>query len=456
MNEITLANYRCFRDPQVARLAPLTLLVGDNSTGKTSFLALTRALWDIAFRERVPDFKEAPYDLGSFDEIIHRSQKPAAAQSAFTASFRLNRLQDMPNAPEAELRDGPLQFTVTFEKSGSAPLPTVRRVEAAEHWIEDGLNRANDPSFRFGNASGEWTWTTELHDIASLWKGHFDLSPFFLLIEMSREFESDPEHIESLHDTSPADEHWDTFKQLCQTLRGQADPPFASAPVRSQPRRTYDPARLTGDSEGQYIPMYLADLLRNHKKTWKSMKSALEDFGRRAGLFHQINVKQLGTGDGDPFQMQLRQAAEGRSRGPARNLVDVGYGVSQVLPIATELLRPDGAQLFLVQQPEVHLHPSAQAALGGLFCDVAARGRQLLVETHSDHFIDRIRMKVRDGKTKLKPQEVSILYFEHGNQSVTIHSLGWDEQGRLVGRSGPIPDGYREFFRTERRRSLGL
>ena len=61
MDRITLENYRCFREKQSARLAPLTLLVGNNSTGKTSFLALIRALWDVANRQRVPDFKEDPY-----------------------------------------------------------------------------------------------------------------------------------------------------------------------------------------------------------------------------------------------------------------------------------------------------------------------------------------------------------------------------------------------------------
>ena len=70
MDSITLQNYRCFgSEEQTARLAPLTLLVGPNSTGKTSFLALIRALWDVAFREVVPNFREEPFDLGSFEEI---------------------------------------------------------------------------------------------------------------------------------------------------------------------------------------------------------------------------------------------------------------------------------------------------------------------------------------------------------------------------------------------------
>ena len=65
MDEITLENFRCFHEKQRARLAPLTLLVGENSVGKTSFMALIRALWSISYNLRVPDFKESPYDLGA-------------------------------------------------------------------------------------------------------------------------------------------------------------------------------------------------------------------------------------------------------------------------------------------------------------------------------------------------------------------------------------------------------
>ena len=70
--------------------------------------------------------------------------------------------------------------------------------------------------------------------------------------------------------------------------------------------------------------------------------------------------------------------------------------------------------MFLLQQPEVHLHPTAQAALGSLFCEIAGWDRQIIVETHSDYIIDRVRMDVRDNKTDLKPADVSILYFETG------------------------------------------
>ena len=226
---------------------------------------------------------------------------------------------------------------------------------------------------------------------------------------------------------------------------------FAGAPVRSAPRRTYDPARSDEDSEGDYVPMYLAELARGDADEWQRLKRQIEEFGRQAGLFDELRVRLLGRSDSDPFQLQVRKGAK-RVKGPFRNLIDVGYGVSQALPLVTELLRTDGAKQFLLQQPEVHLHPSAQAALGTLFCEVAASGRQLVVETHSDHLMNRIRMDVRDGTTELKPEDVLILYFERNGLDVRIHEINFDEQGNVCG----APDSYREFFRLESRRSLGL
>ena len=227
--------------------------------------------------------------------------------------------------------------------------------------------------------------------------------------------------------------------------------PYASAPVRSKPRRTYDPARPTRDPEGDYVPMYLAGKFFQNQKDWSKLKQRIEGFGRDAGLFDEISIKPLGKRESEPFQVQVRKFA-GSLKGPQRNVIDVGYGVSQVLPVITELLRDDAPPMFLLQQPEVHLHPTAQAALGSLFCQVAGLNCQIVVETHSDHLLDRVRMDIRDGRSHLKPDEVSILFFERGALDVHIHSLRLDGKGNVLG----APEGYRRFFMEETTRSLGL
>ena len=89
LQELRLRDFRCFREQQTARLAPLTLLVGENSTGKTSFLAATRAMLAVGSYHEDPDFRAPPYDLGSFHEIAYRQdQSRHGGAESFGLGFR--------------------------------------------------------------------------------------------------------------------------------------------------------------------------------------------------------------------------------------------------------------------------------------------------------------------------------------------------------------------------------
>jgi predicted ATPase len=135
-----------------------------------------------------------------------------------------------------------------------------------------------------------------------------------------------------------------------------------------------------------------------------------------------------------------------------RNIVDVGYGVSQILPLVVELVRGARDRLYMLQQPEVHLHPRAQAELGSLFgALVKAQSKRFLVETHSDYIIDRVRMDVRDKKS-IRPEDVMILFFEMHKEGARIHPIEVDAEGNLVN----APPTYRRFFLEEERRFLGV
>ena len=90
---------------------------------------------------------------------------------------------------------------------------------------------------------------------------------------------------------------------------------FASAPVRSKPRRTYDPARPIPDSEGDYVPMYLANMFFRKEDIWEHLKERLQEFGRAAGLFDEISIKQLGQRHSEPFQVQIRKFGGPKKKG---------------------------------------------------------------------------------------------------------------------------------------------
>ena len=439
MDRIFLKNFRCFREEQTARLAPLTLLVGENSTGKTSFLALIRALWVAAYGGRSPDFKEAPYDLGSFDDIAHFRGGRAEPAKRFEAGFTISDRRGKRAGRSSQ------RFDVTFEEKANAPIPAGIRLTDEERgvWMESDYQDGKPLQHRIGTPNGQWVWdvpgNSPLYDILGLG------------ILMSWNMQDAWISVSNSPDT-PGDKDRKVIETLRREFFSRLPNPkvYAGAPVRSKPRRTYDRSQLTWDPEGDYIPMYLANVHSQDRDGWEDMREKFEDFGQRSGLFDEISVRPLGKRPGDPFQLQIRKYGR-KYKGPPRNLIDVGYGVSQALPVVTELLRGE-APLVLLQQPEAHLHPSAQAALGSLFCRIAVSERQLVVETHSDHLLDRVRMDVRDGKGELKPEDVSILFFERGDLDVRIHSLGLDGNGNVLG----APPGYRDFFKAEARRSLGL
>ena len=463
MDNITLTNFRCFREEQTVRLAPLTLLVGENSTGKTSFMAMIRAIWDIAYQNRVPDFKEAPYDLGSFDEIAHYRGGKGGRADTFQAAFITSSQRDRKSSARQN-KKGRCKFKcygieIEFEKRGTAPYLTRKRLTGDDIWIEYNAGTDEKTRIKFGTPNGIWGLPLRNGQSRSIDAIRYMHLPFvFISFELENYIENQKKNYELTLLQGSAQPSETDLKLITHLASSEiADFPreerttYASAPVRSKPHRTYDPARPVKDPEGDYIPMYLANIHFQDQNRWKQMKVALEQFGQAAGLFDEISIKPLGKKGSEPFQVQIRKFGKA-ARGPRRNLIDVGYGVSQVLPLVTELVRHDRPDMFLLQQPEVHLHPSAQAALGSLFCQLANPKHQLIVETHSDHILDRVRMDIRDASTPLRPDDVSILFFERGALDVIIHSLRLDQMGNII----DAPSGYRKFFMEETQRSLGL
>ena len=445
MDKIFFENFRCFRKMQTIPLSPLTLLVGENSTGKTSFLALVNALARLASSRTSPDFKQAPYDLGSFDEIAHHRGARGSKAASFLAGFESTTFT------VTGTRGVRVEFE--FTKEGTAAFPSSRRIAFGEQWGLERFKPDSQASVTIGSSKGTWERRLPSRGLPNRLASDrvfTDLETTLLIMPHRMPqllpLNNSPQ-LEDL-DKSALAEFGDGIRMF-----GDADFPVSIAPVRSSPHRTYDPARVVFDPEGDYVPMLLAEISADDMTKWAELKEGLERFGRDAGLFDDIQVKRLGKSGSDPFQLQVRKYS-GKHKGPWRNLVDVGYGVSQALPIVTPILEDTddgpGQVVFLLQQPEVHLHPSAQAALGSFFCQVAGSKRQLVVETHSDHLIDRIRMDIRDGRSALKPEDVTTLYFERNGLEVDIHPIRFDELGNVL----DAPPSYRRFFMEEVTRSI--
>jgi predicted ATPase len=108
---------------------------------------------------------------------------------------------------------------------------------------------------------------------------------------------------------------------------------------------------------------------------------------------------------------------------------NVGFGLSYALPVVFALVSAEAGSLVIIENPEAHLHPYGQTKLGQLAARAASMGVQVVVETHSDHFMDGIRIDVRDGR--LNPEECAFNYFVRKGAEAIVETPMIDRDGRL-------------------------
>ena len=128
------------------------------------------------------------------------------------------------------------------------------------------------------------------------------------------------------------------------------------------------------------------------------------------------------------------------------NIPEVGFGISQILPILIQCHSAESTSLTMIEQPEIHLHPKMQAALANLFADVIAKkDKKLIIESHSEYMLRRLRRLMAEKK-QLMPEEVAIYYFErknseNGKDYISVKRLKISETGAF--------DWPGDFYKTE-------
>ena len=424
-SEFMLTDVRCFAGEQRARLRPITLLVGENSTGKTTFLgcySVLHRMFDLHRLHAVkPDFNREPFSMGSFRDIVRARRGPQGHIHNFEIGFRVD--------PDGKGYAEPYSAKFTFTEDGSQP--TVANIG---YEVNGSLLLELTP-----REEGKWDITSypTLSETDALIP---EFISKYLYLDIMRVFEDYKK--EEIADLQSALVSSSYFRE---NFTPNLPPLFSLSPLRSKPKRTYDPVNETMSPEGDHVPMMMMRLDNADDERWRLLHKSLSAFGHESGMFSDIRVRRHGKQMSDPFQLQVRAKS-----GTPANIMDVGYGVSQSLPILVDI-HSHRDSLFLLQQPEVHLHPRAQAELATVFAaSVRENGNSFMIETHSDHIVDRMRILVRQGK--IPAEDVSILYFEPVRNAVQIHNIEVDGDGNLEN----VPPGYRDFFLRESDRLLGF
>lgn len=428
LTHLHIRNFKAWKDTGPIRLAPLTVLFGANSAGKSSLGHLLLALQQTA---RSTDRKRALHlgdassliDLGTFTDCLHGHdlKQPLSFELGWTLPKALD-VRD-PLQAESRYQGDRMQLDVTLA-ANKAQQPEVQALRyslssgdrevldvALERDEKRKLNLTSD-NYSFKMADGR-KWPLE-----------------------------EPEKFYRLSDTSMARyKNAGFLADLALATEGMLERISYLGPLRSHPQRIYQWSGDTPASVGQMGEYAVAAILAaqgegrrlnrqvgGHTKGFAEFIAAwLKDLG----VIHDFAVRPVAEGRKE-YEVLVRTHA----KAPEVKITDVGFGISQVLPALVQAFYCPPNSTVWMEQPEIHLHPQVQAELADVFISATQareggkpRDVQLIVESHSEHFLNRLQRRVAEGT--VKPEEVAVYFCRRTGSATELEPLKLNMFGEI-------------------------
>jgi hypothetical protein len=219
--------------------------------------------------------------------------------------------------------------------------------------------------------------------------------------------------------------------------------------LRGNPRRTYRTVAVEDRFPGTF-EVYTAGVIAAWQKIERAdLIAQLQADLQELGLTWRVEARRLDDTQVELMVGRLPQARQGGARDLV-NIADVGFGVSQTLPVIVALLVAGPGQLVYLEQPEIHLHPRAQVAFASLLQRAVGRGVRLVVETHSALLIRAIQTLV--AKQRLATEDVILHWFtrDHRTGDTSVSTAELDRAGAF----GDWPEDFDEVHLESEARYL--
>ena len=444
LTNIRLRNFKAFRDTGNIRIAPLTVLTGPNSSGKSAIIRAMMALRQtVENRDMNTAFVPTGdyVDLGTFEDFAYKHDEKTSVRIEVAS-----RWYSGTDYPENSIVLPNPQWIDMSVSLALAKTPLIDRIYLSGSTIAMGLEWL---SFNKKSMRGDQLGQSYLTTVRSPFGG----SPTTETLPSSSvaKFHVVPQVKVPEAVASPTGAKGPSISRTFERrmwaasqarLAGDAaSQEFSSlhyvGPLRESPRRVYlstgETPREVG-AAGELGPAVL----------WSASQSSqldteqLSEWCRRMGLAFKVSLARLSGGF---FRIMI----EDLHSGVEVSLPDVGVGTSQLLPILIQgLIAPVGAT-FLLEQPEIHLHPKVQADLADFFIEVSKRDVGVIVETHSEHLINRLQRRI--AEETLAPESVALYYVTPSAEGSRVEPVRINEYGQIPNApEGFFEEGFEETF----------
>jgi predicted ATPase len=425
ITQLRIKNFKAWKDSGDIRLAPITVLFGTNSAGKTSIpqlLLLLKQTAESSDRQRALHFGDhrSLVDLGDFSTVLHGHD--LRRSMSFSVDWTLHKKLAVHDAYHSHrFSTSSLRFDASVHGEGEPIQPVVRRMGYTLHSgdgeVKIGVFRTKEGKYEL-EASGY----TPVRRQGRKW-------PL-----------PAPTHFSGFPDEAVAYYQNTGFvADLSLEMKRLLDSVHYVGPLREYPQRIYPWSGETpvhvGDKGQRAVEAILASGGRQFnlgpKRHRRPLDLLVAERLKQMGLIQDFSVVPVAEGRKE-YEVRVRtgqQSAEVL-------LTDVGFGVSQVLPVIVECFYVPARSVVIFEQPEIHLHPAVQAELADLFIDAIHareggqdRGVQFIIESHSEHFLRRLQRRI--AERALEPEEAALYFIDTTQGDARLDPLDVDGYGRI-------------------------
>jgi len=399
ISSLKLDNFKAFEKTGEIIISPLTVIVGKNSSGKSSilhsFLLLKQTL-ESSNEDAVIALEGKYLKYSNLSEISHNLPPPQSAAIKFT--FGLS----------AASKKTEIEIAIKNERNKESDdnfHPSIERIVVSEGRMKfDSSQLSNSAVLKW--ISKKQKFLTDFFDDEKYHEPHVKYDHFLPKYLEVRSKDQIKEPFGKMR--IPFDLIFGSASTLNNLRRYIENIKFLS-PVRAKPQRAYihysdDTADLDEDG-GNSAHVFWGK--RNKEVLWLGKKYSLTEAVNLCfdcmGLKQKIKPAQSGN-----IVYQIKVEILGQDK--EVTIADVGFGYSQVIPIILTGLLNTKENLMLIEQPEIHLHPSSCANLADLFLGFVADEKRFIVETHSQDFVNRLRLRVIEDPS-LK-DKINILFVD--------------------------------------------
>lgn len=426
ITHLNIQNFKSWENTGLVNTASLTGFFGTNSSGKTGILQmllLLKQTVESSDRQRIlhTGDDKTYVDLGVFYDVIHQHKLPGKLH--FSLGWKLPesiRVFDPEEKNQILFEIDEIDFSTTIEG-------TANQISVAEFVYKF---QANGQQYQFGMsqkkrsaAPNEYQLIMEGYTIRRA------LGRKWPVRQTIKNYGFPDQVYAYFQNAGFLSQLVLAFEQLFQRV-------YYLGPLREYPHRRYtwsgEPPQDVGRRGELAVPALLASssqgktISRGKRKSRQTIEERVAEWLRDLGLIHSFSLQPIAENRKE-YEVRVRQSAKASEV----LITDVGFGVSQILPVLVLCYYAPPGSTLIFEQPEIHLHPFVQAGLADVFIDVIkTRNIQIVLESHSEHLLRRLQRRI--AEEQLSANQAALYFISMGDGESEISRLQIDLFGNIT------------------------